>query len=385
MLGTFSAVKGFIPVGKKAGKCELESPVAKLNYRATTLLLLGCCLLVTSIEWIGNDSKIACVMGKEQTGSDDTWTVPKDMINTYCYISTTFTIPNQGAGRPGVNVYDKKGLGPFRRGKDEVKHAAYYQWVPFMLFLQAALFYAPHQLLKSWEGGKIEAMLSGLNSFILEKAERIPRERALAEYFVQNINTHNVWAAKMFLCEVISFCNVLFNIVFIDIFLGGEFSTFGIEVIKMLDFDAENRIDPMSRVFPTVTKCTYYKFGGSGTIQNLDSICVLPINIINEKIYVFLWFWLTILSVVTGLAMLYHLFLLLAAPVRNMLLRSQAAHQNKVTHTFDNITPYLQVGDWKVLYLLGSNMEPLVFGEVVVEIGEVMKLGKYGPPETTRL
>ena len=33
---------------------------------------------------------------------------------------------------------------------------AYYQWVPFVLFLQAGLFYAPHLLCKSWEGGKVK-------------------------------------------------------------------------------------------------------------------------------------------------------------------------------------------------------------------------------------
>ena len=31
---------------------------------------------------------------------------------------------------------------------------------------------------------------------------------------------------------------------------------------------------------------------------------------------------------------------------------------------------FLHVGDWKVLYILGLNMEPLVFGELVVEFSE---------------
>ena len=35
-------------------------------------------------------------------------------------------------------------------------YQAYYQWVPFVLFLQAGLFYAPHLLCKSWEGGKVK-------------------------------------------------------------------------------------------------------------------------------------------------------------------------------------------------------------------------------------
>ena len=32
-----------------------------------------------------------------------------------------------------------------------------------------------------------------------------------------------------------------------------------------------------------MTKCTFHKFGGSGTIQRFDSLCVLSMNIVNEK------------------------------------------------------------------------------------------------------
>ena len=46
-----------------------------------------------------------------------------------------------------------------------------------------------------------------------------------------------------------------------------------------------------------ITKCTFHKFGASGSVQKFDGICVLPLNIINEKIYVFLWFWFVLLAV----------------------------------------------------------------------------------------
>ncbi len=45
----------------------------------------------------------------------------------------------------------------------QVTHKAYYQWVPFMLFLQGLLFYLPHLLFKMWEGGKIRNVISGLH------------------------------------------------------------------------------------------------------------------------------------------------------------------------------------------------------------------------------
>ena len=44
-----------------------------------------------------------------------------------------------------------------------MEYKAYYQWVPFVLFLQACFFYLPHMLLKLVEGGKVAGIISGLH------------------------------------------------------------------------------------------------------------------------------------------------------------------------------------------------------------------------------
>jgi hypothetical protein len=49
-----------------------------------------------------------------------------------------------------------------------------------------------------------------------------------------------------------------------------------------------------------MTKCTFHKFGPTGTIQKFDGLCILPVNIINEKIYFFLWFWFIFLAITTA-------------------------------------------------------------------------------------
>jgi hypothetical protein len=54
--------------------------------------------------------------------------------------------------------------------------------------------------------------------------------------------------------------------------------------------EPEDRPDPMAKVFPKLTKCTFYKYGFSGTVEKKDGLCVLPLNIINEKIYILVWF-----------------------------------------------------------------------------------------------
>ena len=38
-----------------------------------------------------------------------------------------------------------------------------------------------------------------------------------------------------------------------DFFLGGEFSTYGMDVLTMLNMEQDERSDPMARVFPKVT------------------------------------------------------------------------------------------------------------------------------------
>ena len=119
----------------------------------------------------------------------------------------------------------------------------------------------------------------------------------VAHYLVDNLHTHNIWTIKMFIAEIMYFLNVLGNIYFIDVFLGmgrneicsllshflgGEFRTYGLQVASITEEDPADRVDPMSRIFPRMTKCTFNKFGPSGTLQRRDAMCVLPVNIINE-------------------------------------------------------------------------------------------------------
>ena len=64
-----------------------------------------------------------------------------------------------------------------------------------------------------------------------------------------------------------------------------------------------------------------------------------------------------------------------------MMLRSRAAHQGRVTAALDDVTRKLHMGDWKLLHILGMNMEPLVFGELVVELAEQMNGANHNSME----
>jgi hypothetical protein len=44
--------------------------------------------------------------------------------------------------------------------------------------------------------------------------------------------------------------NVIGQIYFVNFFLGGEFTTYGTDVIAMSELEPEQRVDPMAKVFP---------------------------------------------------------------------------------------------------------------------------------------
>ena len=216
MLHVFGGLKQLFSVSNAGAKPETEGFVSKLHYRVTALVFLVCCILVTSIEFVGNGTTISCV----QEGHPEYWAIPYHVMNTYCFIMGTFTLPRHFAGEVGRDVIHP-GVGEYNAEKDEVEYKSYYQWVPFVLFLQACVFYVPHALFKIAEGGKVSGIISGLHKAeaVIHDEMRVERFSVVSKCFVKTINTHNVWAFRMLICEVLAFINVVCNIYFIDNFL----------------------------------------------------------------------------------------------------------------------------------------------------------------------
>ena len=116
-------------------------------------------------------------------------------------------------------------------------------------------------------------------------------------------------------------CCISGQMVLLDRFFDGTFFTYGIEVMSFADRDQEDRIDPMIYVFPRMTKCTFHKFGTSGNIEKHDALCILPLNIVNEKIYIFIWFWLLFLGALSFLVLVYRVAIIFSPYVRAFVLR----------------------------------------------------------------
>merc|ERR1711997_1423616 len=154
--------------------------------------------------------------------------------------------------------------------------------------------------------------------------------------------------------EIVNFINVVGQIYFIDFFLGGEFLTYGTDVFHFTGLEHEDRPDPMAEVFPKVTKCTFNKYGPSGTIEKKDGLCVLPQNIINEKTFIFIWYWLVFL----------------APNIRIGLIRLHGGTSCRRSDVEAIVEPasltYIEkMGDWFLLHLICKNLNILLVNDLI--------------------
>jgi len=211
---------------------------------------------------------------------------------------------------------------------------------------------------------------------IINKGDRSDRIQFIKKYFKESMKSHGPYAMKFFFCEFLCLVNVVGQMYFTDRFLGYTFMTYGSDVFAMTFGDPEGRSDPMNMVFPKVTKCTFHKYGPSGTVTRHDGLCILALNIINEKIYVFLWFWFVGVAIMSGLAIIYRMVVILVPSLRVSVICARALNQvprSTVKALITSKSGWLdQVGDYWVIYLLSKNLNPIAMKELLEELKPVM-------------
>ena len=96
-------------------------------------------------------------------------------------------------------------------------------------------------------------LVQDMNVPMVDKDQKEDRKKVLVDYFLEDRHNHELYAYTFFACEFLNFVNVLLQLLFMNFFLGGEFTTYGSDVISMTNLEQEQRSDPLSRVFPKVS------------------------------------------------------------------------------------------------------------------------------------
>jgi len=335
-----------------------DTVVFRLHYKVTMGFLMACCLLVTAIQLVTDP--ITC----------DVKGVSGGIFNAFCWTHATFTLPYRQFSKDGPIL--QPGVGPLRGGSEPQEEAVYhgfYQWVGIVLFGQSLTFYIPHFLWKSCEGKKVERLVSGIISPVATEEVKKKHRVAIADYFYCNKRKHTAYGLRFVICEILNLLNCSLQIYLIDQLLGGEFSTYGLQVLHFALLDDEERTDPMVKIFPKVTKCTFHNFGASGTIQQFDGLCILPINMINDKIYIALWFWLLLLLVISSFYMVFRVITIASPALRINYLKTISPSLS--LKTCQHLKTTLGFGDWLILVMMSLHLDIKLFTDILNEINNV--------------
>ncbi|XP_037818812.1 innexin inx7 [Lucilia sericata] len=371
MLNTFSSVTPFLKFNPR--RVIIDNIVFKLHYRWTFIILIVATILVCSRQYIGEHIK--CI-------SD---TIPSHVINTYCFFTPTFTLVrhlNNTALSAGAIF--QPGIGPYETQEEPIKRHAYYQWVPFVLFGQALCFYLPHFLWKTWEGGRVRALvfglrMVGLTKYLQNKSLKIGnlnipsmdemdlRIKDIRRTMIDRMRLNQSWGAHLVFAEILNLLNILLQIYCTNKFLGGAFYTLG---PKVLNERWTDQMDALDVVFPKVTKCHFHKFGPSGSLQMHDTLCVMALNIINEKIYCILWFWYVFVLAATILGLIWRVFTLFFYKSLKFTLYSLYwAKPGKLDEKeLSAVISKCNFSNWMFLFFLRSNLSEFLFKKVIYHL-----------------
>ena len=219
--------------------------------------------------------------------------------NTYYLPFSEDRIPKQGASR---------------------RYISYYQWVSLILSCQAVLFYLPRPIwrLFSKKSGIAVSTITDAAIECQRKMDADSRDKTI-RYMTKHMGRYllemsrnelvavrrcnsilwgiygNYLIVLYIFIKLIYISNVVVQVLLLNVFLGMDFSWYGLSVLSRMLQGVEWTT---SDRFPRVTMCDF-NIRMLGNINTYTVQCSLPVNLFNEKIFIFLWFWFAFVAFAT--------------------------------------------------------------------------------------
>uniref|UniRef100_A0A0X3P476 Innexin n=1 Tax=Schistocephalus solidus TaxID=70667 RepID=A0A0X3P476_SCHSO len=294
----------------------------RLSFAHSTVILIICTAIVSAKTYILKP--LACHVPTVPTGSNF-----KDYMASYCWVHGTVPI--------GINETIPEDETSWDALSAERK-MAYYQWVPFVLGLQTILFYVPHVI---WQNVTFNRLGTDLTAIISKAMDALkttaPEKREqkianVAERLELLLFAHRdyrrgkmaavgrqvsdtcglllaskrlgTWTVFSYLCiKLLYLANAIGQLYLMKEFLGYSESMTGfmIQLTQSLIQGSDWR---ESLYFPRVAFCSV-KLRHLGQSDNrFLGMCALAVNMLNEKIYIFLWYWTMLVAICTGVSII---------------------------------------------------------------------------------
>ncbi|CAF3234642.1 unnamed protein product [Rotaria socialis] len=300
-----------------------DSTGDRLSYRYTCAILIAFTVLVSNRDF--TMQRIQCWVPAFFNKNYE------DYTNNVCWVRNTYYID------------DTKEI-PENHDMRYESSIRYYQWIQFILLFQALLFFMPFVLwraLSQRSGIDVRDVVEAATNY--KKITGENERKQLMQYMIsiidqyvddprrQSNNREQVWWKKcIFVCfpssgrymgdylrnlfifiKIIYAMNVFAQVFILSFLLSQPFWSLGFTILEAL-YNGRGW-DYQSRHFPKVTLCDF-QIREANTLpiaHTYTVMCVLPINLFNQQIFTFLWFWFVIViffTIYDLLVWIYRLF-----------------------------------------------------------------------------
>lgn len=353
----------------------------RLNHRYTTFILIIFAITVSTKQYVGEP--INCWCPAQFTDNHE------DFTNKICWVSNTYYVP-----------ISQKHIPEPEEPKERIQ---YYQWVPMILLTQALFFYLPCMVWRFFNNKAgvdvnniVETAMTLQHLTMFEARDKTLRfiARHLDRYFSSTreyrhgcvVNCKhflsrscclfcgrrygNYIAVLFILVKSLYLTNAISQLFILNTFLGTDYHIYGYEVLVKL---AQKQDFTFSARFPRITLCDF-EIRQLGNIHRHTVQCVLPINLFNEKIYIFVWFWFVFVALATTIGLVTWIArsafrMDQVRFVKNHLKaldKLQGKEDSKQVRRFVNT--YLRQDGVVILRIIGINANQLVVAELIAEL-----------------
>lgn len=391
MLQPLLSLKGLV----KPKAHHIDYPVFRLHYQVSVCLILGFCLILSTKVLFGDPidcrsrgagvsdlyDNICYSLGTYTTYQIDSDEVEADNIQN---VNEPFRLINRMLNISNINYkpkakYLSSGLILPIEHKEETYEEKYwhlyYNYIPILLFLQGVLFYFPHYLWKTWENGAISSICKQLHETRFTSNDYTDSIQYLKSCFA--LNRHRILVCKYYICELLLIFNLLLQIIVLDSIFNHQFITYGSDMLYYWYVDKDiyglRSIDnglevnnPMDFVFPKITICSIKMISEGGLeADGKEFICSLPLNILHDKFYLILWFWMVILAIVTVAQIIFDALYIVMPMLRRYVFKcrygSYLGHETWQSSSLAELF---------VLDLIGSNSDRVAFSAFLKKLNK---------------
>jgi hypothetical protein len=374
-----------------SNRVEDDDSADRLSRRYTVGLLIMFFILVSSSQYVG--SPITCWSPGHFSGAMVSYT------NNICWIANTYYVPT-----------DESLPNPTEPRKYMIN---YYQWVPFILALMALFFYLPFifwRLMSKSSGLDAKSVMKivySMDAASNESRDKVMKntvrliDRAIdyhRDYYDMSLfgrirrqvnrcclppNRSGYYISVLYIfIKLLYIGNVMLQFFILNSFMIPGFGLFGVQVIQDL---IKGKSFWESPRFPRVTMCDFViRTLGENNHRNTIQ-CTLPINLFNEKIFIFIWFWLLLVAFISVYSLFSWIFTFtirsrLSFIRRYLKLNDRLGYEtrskdDKLLRAF--VFDYLKPDGVFLLRIVKKNTNDIVVGELVCALWDSFKRFGY--------